>query len=326
MTHDVSQICVIGAGQLGSRHLQGVLKSQHHLRVFVVDPFQASIEIAKFRANEIQHNHELTFLNSIAELPGYLDVVIVATSSNIREQIVIELIQNHDFDYLVLEKVLFQEIEAYQRVDQLLSKTNSKVFVNHPRRMFDSYLNFKELLRDIGPVSIQVSGGHWGLACNSLHFLDLFEFLFDQQFINIDTRYLNQTPKPSKRSGFIEFTGTLSGQLADGSSVQITSFDGDPTPISMLISGNQNRYLIQEAVSSGIFELPLDKTNPIVHPFQFEYQSNMTTKVIDSLLTKGTCELTMYSEATRLHTLFISELLKVYNRISDVESKILPIT
>lgn len=326
MTHDVSQICVIGAGQLGSRHLQGVLKSSHALRVFVVDPVQSSIDTANSRANEIQHNHELTFLNSISELPSHLDVVIVATSSDVREQIVNELIQNHTFNYLVLEKVLFQEIDAYHRVAELLSRTNSKVFVNHPRRMFESYLKFKDMLHGIGPVSIQVTGGDWGLACNSLHFLDLFEFLLDQQFTYIDSRYLNQTSKPSKRSGFIEFTGTLSGQLADGSSVQITSFDGDPTPISMLISGNQKRYLIQEAVSSGIFELPLDKTNLIVHPFQFEYQSNMTTKVIDSLIKTETCALTKYSEASRLHTLFISELLKVYNRNSDVESKILPIT
>jgi predicted dehydrogenase len=319
-------ICIIGAGQLGSRHLQGVLKTKHPMRVFVVDPVQTSVETAKSRANEVQHSHELIFCSAISELPKHLDIVIVATNSNGREQIVIDLIQNHDFDYLVLEKVLFQEIEAYHRVEQLLSKTNSKVFVNHPRRMFDSYLNFKEILRDIGPVSIQVSGGDWGLACNSLHFLDLFEFLLDQQVSYIDTQYLNQTPKPSKRSGFIEFTGTLSGQLTGGSSFQITSFEGDPTPISLLISGNKKRYLIQEAVSSGIFELPLDKTNQIVHPFQFEYQSNMTTKVIDSLIETETCFLTAYSEASRLHTLFISELLKVYNSNSSVESQKLPIT
>ena len=320
------QICIIGAGQLGSRHLQGVLKSSHSIRVFVVEPALTSIETAKSRANEIPNNHELMFCNSISELPDHLDIIIVATNSNVREQIVIDLIQNCDFDYLVLEKVLFQEIEAYKRVEQLLSKTNSKVFINHPRRMFGSYLNFREMLRDIGPVCIHVSGGDWGLACNSLHFLDLFEFLFNQLVVNIDTSYLNPIPKPSKRSGFIEFTGTLFGQLADGSSFQITSFDGRPTPTSLLISGNEKRFLIQEDVYSGIFQLPLDKTNSIAYPFQFEYQSNITTKVVDTLIATGTCVLTNYNEASRLHTLFISELLNVYNRNNRVESDKLPIT
>lgn len=319
-------ISIIGAGQLGSRHLQGVLKSNLPFRVFVVDPFQASIDLASSRANEIQHDHELTFCKSITELPDHMDLIIVATSSNVREQIVNELIQNHECDYMVLEKVLFQELKAYHRVDQLLSKVHSKVYVNHPRRMFGSYRDFKEKLGDIGRISIQVSGGDWGLACNSLHFLDLFEFLFDQKVSNIDTRYLDQVPKPSKRPGFIEFTGTLTGQLVDGSSFQITSFDGEPTPLSLLISANKKSYLIQEAFSSGIFELPLDKTTPNVHPFQFEYQSNMTTTVVNTLLETGSCELTTYAEASRLHTLFISELLRVFNKNTGVETDRLPIT
>ena len=36
-------IMIIGAGQLGSRHLQGAIQSELALHVIVVDPFQNSL-------------------------------------------------------------------------------------------------------------------------------------------------------------------------------------------------------------------------------------------------------------------------------------------
>lgn len=46
-------IIIIGAGQLGSRHLQGVLKSTYALNVTVVDPSEESLNTARERAEKI---------------------------------------------------------------------------------------------------------------------------------------------------------------------------------------------------------------------------------------------------------------------------------
>ena len=42
-------VLVIGAGQLGSRHLQALKLVQNDLSISVVDPFQASLDVAKER-------------------------------------------------------------------------------------------------------------------------------------------------------------------------------------------------------------------------------------------------------------------------------------
>ena len=45
-------VAIIGAGQLGSRHLSSLALSVNDLEIQVVDPFQGSLEVAKSRFEE----------------------------------------------------------------------------------------------------------------------------------------------------------------------------------------------------------------------------------------------------------------------------------
>ena len=167
---------IIGAGQLGSRHLQGLLKfDKCQQAVYVIDPSLDSLNNAKLRASEIKSNHEVRFLADWKNLPKEFDLAIVATNADIREKVVTKLLQNHRVNYLVLEKVLFQDIEAYSRINDLINKNNISTWVNHPRRMFSSYQVIKNQINNGNSKNYQYSGGNWGLGCNALHFLDLFE-------------------------------------------------------------------------------------------------------------------------------------------------------
>ena len=47
------KILLIGAGQLGSRHLQGLLKFQKKQFIYVLDRSEDSLTVAKKRAAEI---------------------------------------------------------------------------------------------------------------------------------------------------------------------------------------------------------------------------------------------------------------------------------
>jgi hypothetical protein len=64
-------ICaIIGAGQLGSRHLQGLLTyRKESLSVFIVDPSSESLSVSQQRADEIKHKYTLTFIQSYQDLP-----------------------------------------------------------------------------------------------------------------------------------------------------------------------------------------------------------------------------------------------------------------
>lgn len=61
-------IVLIGAGQLGSRHLQGLKKIYTAVNIDVVDPNIDSISIAKERYEQVDNNpfiKEIRFLSSI---------------------------------------------------------------------------------------------------------------------------------------------------------------------------------------------------------------------------------------------------------------------
>jgi predicted dehydrogenase len=319
-------ILIVGAGQLGSRHIQGVLKVKTSINLFVVDPCDESLLIAKQRAEEINHNHPVKYLTGWTELPKDFDIVILATSSNVREKIIFQLTKNYTTKYLILEKVLFPEVESYKRIKELLENHKIKTWVNHPRRMFQSYRNLKKEMSS-NPKVFQVTGGNWGLGCNGLHFIDLFAFLASSNVKSIDTSGVDNMVTSSKRIGFIEFSGTITGIMDNGSIFQITSFFGESTANTITIFDVQNRYIIQESGTPAIFSLRNDKNFTCEEKlFIMEYQSSLTTELVNSLIETGNCLLPDYEEACNCHLPFIIQLLNKYNQSTNTLHSILPIT
>ena len=45
----MKKIVIIGAGQLGSRHLQGIAQSSFDIAIEVIEPYETSRETAKVR-------------------------------------------------------------------------------------------------------------------------------------------------------------------------------------------------------------------------------------------------------------------------------------
>lgn len=320
------KILIIGAGQLGSRHLQGTLKVLIPIDVFVIDPSNESLAIAAQRATEVDHNHNIKYQTDWNNLPATFDIVIIATNSNIREKVINQLLENHRVRLLVLEKVLFPEIKAYIRVDELLNKHCIPTWVNHPRRMFDSYLDLKKNLTN-SPKVFQVTGGNWGLGCNGLHFIDLFSFLSSSKVCSIDTQWVDDDIQKSKRKGFIEFTGTVKGTLDDNSIFIVSSLQGEPSATTITIFDNSNRYIIQEGGTSGIYSFKKENNFKCdINKFEIEYQSSLSSKLVLQLLEKATCDLPTFKEACNSHIPFIEKLLYKYNSTTKITNQILPIT
>lgn len=322
-----NNILLIGAGQLGSRHLQGLLRYNKPQKIFVLDPSEESLEIATHRAREIDHQHKLSFITNWNELPYDFALVIIATNSNVRKQIIEQLTENHSVRYLILEKVLFQDLDSYKQVHEILLKLHIQAWVNHPRRMFSSYKKLKSKLSN-GPIGMfQYTGGNWGLGCNALHFIDLFVFLSGQRLLDLDVEWVDSQIQESKRKGYIEFTGTIKGLLENKSMFTITSLKGDASAGTLSIFDTNKRYIIQEAGNPQILNLNKDQQFEINSSlFEMEYQSTLTTKIISELLENGICNLPTYQEARHSHEIFVEKLLDKYNKITGVKNHSLPIT
>src|SRR5688500_4752859 len=111
------QIALIGAGQLGSRHLQALALLGRPARVTVVDPVESSLAAAKERFEQVAKGDvEAVFTRSFANLPKHVDGAVVATGADRRRKAIEDLLQQSTVGVALLEKVLFQRVEDYAAV------------------------------------------------------------------------------------------------------------------------------------------------------------------------------------------------------------------
>lgn len=320
------KIAIIGAGQLGSRHLQGVKTTDLELSIEVVDSSNHSMKIAESRYNEIVENSyskKICFLSSIDELSEELDLVIIATSSAPRFAITNELIQKKNVRNILFEKVLFQKEDDFYEVKKLLKENNIRSWINCPRRIYDFYNTIKKELSKNDNIIFTVVGGEWGLGSNSIHMIDIIAYLTGQTNYTLLTKGLNKKIYPSKRSGYVEFCGILSGTTEKGDIFNFISQENSSTTPLLSIVTHNKKFIIDEV--NGFMDTFNDNRWDI-QKIQVPYQSQLTGKVIENILSSKDPNLTTYDESMKLHLPFISSLLDFYNMITGDNSKNCPIT
>lgn len=319
---------IIGAGQLGSRHLQALLGVKQEQVIYVLDTSIHSLNVAKARAEEITNIDNVNFITDWGDLPKELDLVIVATGANVRANVVTQLLENFKVCYLLLEKILFQDLESYNKIALLLSKTETLTWVNHPRRMLEHYGNIKKTIAETNEkVAFHAIGSNWGLACNALHLIDLCAFLTGSSVETTDMDWIDHVVHESKRENCIEFTGSVKGTMKDKSAFLITSLDGEIGDATIYVSTNSNRWIIQEGNAQKIIHLSkLNGFNENIVQFKTEFQSSLTTRIANDIFEFGKCNLPTYDEASISHIPFIDASLKKYMEISGNETNICPIT
>jgi len=315
------KIALIGAGQLGSRHLQGLAKSSIEIEIEVVEPYESSQKIAKSRLEEVGKNSDVNsvkFYKTIDKLSEFLDVVIVATTSDVRAKVMNELLIKKDVKHLILEKVLFQKEKEYFEIKELLKKSSTICWVNHTRRLFPFYQKLKKELKKAEEIILSVQGGNWGLGCNGLHFIDLLSFLTNTTKIIIDNKYLHPFIYESKRKNFIEFNGWLRGNL-EKHLFSLYSYK-ENIPLTITITSDKLCAFIDEfnnyariAKKSNNWQWE-DINGKIVF-----FQSELTNKIIENIVINGRCDLPSYDEAMQLHIPFIRSLL---NHMEKVDGKV----
>ena len=324
----LNKIAVIGAGQLGSRYLQGLAQSNVDIAIEVVEPFEQSRKVAKERYEEIESNpnvSNITFFESLDSLSSDLDVVIVSTNSDVRSSIVKELLSKKSVQYIVLEKVLFQTVEEYNEVEQLLKETGTKCWVNHPRRMFPFYQTLKKEFENAGQINYMVKGGAWGMGCNSLHFLDHLSYLSGASELTIDQSALHPHVYEAKRSGFVEFNGVLNGMLGENTFSLYCAEAYVPTTIN--ITSDTFTMFIDEAngymrIARKSKEWKWEELNEKIVYFQ----SELSHVLVEQLLSTGESDLPKYEEAVKLHIPFVKALLTHMEKVEGKAFSLCPIT
>ncbi len=311
-------ICVIGAGQLGSRHLQSLATLDGKVILHAVDPSPEALELSRQRMGPAVarlHCH-----SSVKDLPRDIDVVVVATGATIRKKVVSNLLSHSNVHYLILEKILFQSVTDCLWARDFLAGRQTKVWVNFPRRVQPAYQYIHETVTPGQPMEIRVSGSRWGLATSTVHFLDLILFLTDHGSLTI-SQFEGQL-YPSRHRDCFECTGYLAGEAGPGQVYSITAWPDGGAPMRVTIDTPENRWIVYEKDS----EVVVIKSN-VVNGWQSEtlfypmlYQSQLTGPIVDSILKSGTCGLSDYDTALKSHLPFLRAWNRCFAPDSDSDS------
>ena len=94
-------IAVIGSGNVGSRHVQGLVSSVAKMNVFVTDPKKNNLEKTKklILENNLDNNKNIniSFNQAISKINSSIDLAIISTNSDIRRQVIEKLVSLNDF-------------------------------------------------------------------------------------------------------------------------------------------------------------------------------------------------------------------------------------
>ena len=323
------KIVLIGGGQLGSRYLQGIVASNLNLDIFVVDPSQASHDICKSRISEVKNDFDFKKyyqLTSIDGLPKKIDLVIISTQADIRFYLLKSLLSaGYDINYMILEKVLFQNIDEYDHSLKLINDNKIKCWVNCTRRALPIYKKIKSQYskHSLDSVSkIELNGGEWGLISNSIHFLDIISFITGSKKIEITMldKLLPPSESISKRKGLYESSGELQGSC------------GNTNLTFLSAKGSNEKHILK--IATDFINIEIDEVNKRAiytknnisyeEEFIFPNLSEIVGNIIESILLEGACDLTDIETSVALHKPFINKVNTYF--CDNFDESICPLT
>ena len=321
MVTSTSTILIAGAGQLGSRYLQGLATCSTNLRIFVQDPDSSARASAISRweaAGGPMTGHVVTAHASVDDIPRELDLAIVATTASVRPTATKQIADHADTQMWILEKVLAQNLAG---LDDLLVSTADATgaWVNTPRRIIDWYRRIGDAGGAQGPVEIVVAGGGWGMACNAVHFLDLCAWWSGGRIDKVDTAGLSPKWLPARRPGNFEISGIMEVQFTSNSSVLLRDAGGDE-PLTISVNSANHNWHIQESEGRAV------RSDGRRDDGQLTLQSELTGGLVDSLLRSGGCGLPTLAEGVDLHRPFLSAMLDHWRAAGHAGAQSVPIT
>ncbi len=309
-------VWVIGAGGIGSRHLQALKKVAIPLEITVIDPSAQSLNAAKERYESAPKgtvDHKIEYLSKIPKKKNEkIDTAIIATCSDVRAAAIKELLKYNRVRYLVLEKILFSNKRDYSAIEKIIKKRGVKAWVNCSMRMMPFYMQInKELAGQ--KISYHVSGSKFGLITNAIHYLDHMAGIIGSTDFELDTSGLEKNIISSKRKRFLELNGTINVRFKNGSGGILTCYSDGTAPIIVEIYGKSLRCISRELERKAWISRESEnwKWKEVAAPIPL--QNQLTTELVESILNTRKCDLVTYSESKKIHLKMLKPLLNFMN-------------
>ncbi len=288
------------------------MKFQDKISIDVVEPNKKSKNNALILIKKLstEKSPKINWFTSIQDLTDSGDVVIIATNSVDRPKLIEILLKQGNKKFLI-EKMVCQSKKEYNHLISKLKKHDASAWVNTNRRYFHSYRKIKEIFKKSNSLQINVYLGNSGLGTASIHFIDLFCWLTNNNQIILDGKYLMNKIFLNKRGkNFKEFAGTIIGSNSSDSLLTITTpNDQKLSPLSLVEIFDGKRHLTINELEENLYYLSNFTKSPKIH-FKFNHVSELTYKIIKDILKSNSCLLPTIQDSYDSH----SELFRIFNK------------
>ena len=309
------KIIIVGFGSIGSRYFEAINRIKiSNIKIFIVDKKIKSImKHQKLSGKLIKASDDLKFI------PKKADLCIISTTCQNRHILLKKLINKSKFKNLILEKPLTQSPNELLELNNVL-KDVKNVRVNTYRRCEDIYKFIQSKINIKDKISMRVEGNSWGICCNSLHYVDLFNFLSKEHLHTIKEKSISSW-FPAKRKSFQELDNVkLKLRFGKHEMHLLSNKNSLPKNLKIFIKNKKKTFYIKEKVDN--YELNYNKK---IYFFKNDPISIKMTKIIKKILLTNKSNLPSYLNSTRLYHPLISFFLKKW-QIKFPKSTKVPIT
>jgi predicted dehydrogenase len=318
-----SVIAVVGCGSIGMRHVEALGRLLRPVRVYAVDTSEEATNRAKslFEATRTQAGTaaEIVTVRSIDEIPGDIDLAIVATAAQGRLGVIRSLLSARQVKAMILEKFLFPRAADYATASEVLGSLRERVWVNCTRRVYPSYRKVAEQIRGAKFVDLRVSGraAATPIGAIGIHFVDLLAFLGQDKGVRLSATGEDITLFPTRRD-VDDFAGVVNVQSEDRRlRLRYSALTQTEAPHSIFIDTDKAQWVIQEWCSTAYIATPETSWRLQATPFAIPYQSQLTDLIAEEILSKGGCGLPGFEESTRLHLCLMAPLQDAYRLLKN---------
>lgn len=284
------KICIVGVGNIGMRYVQGISKTFPDARLFLVDNAARLRELAEMKLANVE------LLESLDAIDDAIDICVVSTSCEPRLAIYKRCLELNP-RYVILEKYLFKSRKEFE---ECLLLERVPTFVN--QWMFGS--KTFDCLFELGAKSVALTGSNWGLACNAVHWIDVFKRQLNITHLQVGGNTSISRVFASKRAGYEEIYGEL--VFADE--------DSDKS-FRLIDQGDENFAGFQEILVDGkvyhfdYTQISHDK-KVLSH---FPYFSDLIGDITSDIIETGGCSLPLLEESISQH-LLMEEILETLDK------------
>lgn len=273
MTQDVLRFVVVGAGLIGPRHAQHIMKRDDCTLFAIIDRLQNGPEVAaKLNTLHFSNVNEMLAFCATYRL-ALPDAAIVATPNHTHTPIGMQLAAHGV--HLLIEKPMASTVEDCRALLEFCNLQQVKLLIGHHRRFNPYIAATKANLGRIGkPVAVQgvwalrkhdayfaekpwrrsVHHGGGTMLINLIHDLDLLQYLLGP----VQRVYAEVLPKQRPQEGpqnHVDEGAALTLRFANGCCGTFLCSDNVTSPFSFEAGTGENPLIPQNLAAAGFYRI-----------------------------------------------------------------------